>query len=70
MLNKIVNGQEIECSAEEEAEIRAEWAANDVLIAAQVAAKEAEVAAKESALSKLTALGLTEDEVKALLGAQ
>ena len=70
MLNKIVNGQEIECSAEEEAEIRAEWAANDVLIAAQVAAKEAEVAAKESALSKLTALGLTEDEVKALLGAK
>jgi hypothetical protein len=29
---------------------------------------QAEVAAKESALSKLTALGLTEDEVKALLG--
>lgn len=68
MLTKIVNGQEIECSAEEEAEIRAEWATNDVLIAAQVAAKEAEVVAKESALSKLTALGLTEDEVKALLG--
>jgi len=29
---------------------------------------QAEVAAKESALSKLTALGLTADEVKALLG--
>ena len=28
------------------------------------------VAAKESALSKLTALGLTADEVKALLGVQ
>lgn len=68
MLTKIVNGQEVECSAEEEAAIRAEWSNNDVLIAAQVAAKEAEVAAKESALSKLTALGLTADEVKALLG--
>jgi len=30
--------------------------------------QEAEVAAKASALSKLTALGLTADEVKALLG--
>ena len=68
MLTKIVNGQEIECSAEEEAEIRAEWDTNDVLIAAQVAAAKAETTAKESALSKLTALGLTEDEVKALLG--
>jgi len=38
------------------------------LQAEEVAKKEAEVAAKESALSKLTALGLTADEVKALLG--
>lgn len=30
--------------------------------------QQAELAAKESALSKLTALGLTADEVKALLG--
>jgi hypothetical protein len=37
---------------------------------AAVAAKEqAKIAAKEAALSKLTALGLTADEVKALLGA-
>jgi hypothetical protein len=36
---------------------------------AKVASDEqTEVAAKESALSKLTALGLTADEVKALLG--
>jgi len=40
------------------------------LQAAETAKQEAEVAAKESALSKLTALGLTADEVKALLGAQ
>jgi len=38
------------------------------LQAAQTAKEEAEIAAKESALSKLTALGLTADEVKALLG--
>jgi len=36
--------------------------------AAIQAVKQAEVAAKESALSKLTALGLTANEVKALLG--
>jgi len=38
------------------------------LQADETAKQEAEVAAKESALSKLTALGLTADEVKALLG--
>jgi hypothetical protein len=36
--------------------------------AAEIAKQEAEVTAKESALAKLTALGLTADEVKALLG--
>ena len=29
MLNKIVNGVEIQCTPEEEAEIRAEWSVND-----------------------------------------
>ena len=38
------------------------------LEAEETAKQQAEVAAKESALSKLTALGLTADEVKALLG--
>jgi len=38
------------------------------LQAAETAKQEAEIAAKETALSKLTALGLTADEVKALLG--
>jgi hypothetical protein len=36
--------------------------------AQMIAKQEAEISAKESALAKLTALGLTEDEVKALLG--
>ena len=38
------------------------------LQAEETAKQQAEVAAKESALSKLTALGLTDAEVKALLG--
>jgi hypothetical protein len=38
------------------------------LQAEETARQETEVAAKQSAQSKLTALGLTEDEVKALLG--
>ena len=38
------------------------------LQAAETAKQEAEATAKASALSKLTALGLTADEVKALLG--
>jgi hypothetical protein len=47
------------------AELDALW---DATQSAFIAKQEAEVAAKESALSKLTALGLTADEVKALLG--
>ena len=38
------------------------------LQAAELAAQEAAVKAKESALAKLAALGLTEDEVKAIIG--
>jgi hypothetical protein len=33
-----------------------------------IAAEQAKIAAKESAVAKLAALGLTEDEVQALLG--
>jgi hypothetical protein len=45
-----------------------ELANSATLLAEQTAKEEAEIVAKESALSKLTALGLTADEVKALLG--
>ena len=38
------------------------------LQAVETAKQEAEIAAKTSALAKLAALGLTEDEVKALIG--
>ena len=39
------------------------------LQAAETAKQQAETAAKQTALNKLAALGLTQDEVKALLGA-
>jgi hypothetical protein len=38
------------------------------LEAAEVATQEAQITAKQSALAKLAALGLTEDEIKALVG--
>jgi roadblock/LC7 domain-containing protein len=38
------------------------------LQAAEVAAEQAQATAKASALAKLTALGLTEDEINALIG--
>ena len=36
--------------------------------AEEIAKQEAQVSAKESAMAKLAKLGLTEDEVKALIG--
>jgi multidrug resistance efflux pump len=36
--------------------------------AEELAKQEAQVSAKQSAMAKLSALGLTEDEVKALIG--
>jgi len=48
-----------------QAELDALW---ESTLTAQNAKKEAETLAKESALSKLSALGLTQDEVKAILG--
>lgn len=47
------------------AELDALWESTQ---ATQTAKQEAKVAIKESALAKLTALGLTVNEVKALLG--
>jgi len=51
-----------------DAEIAEAKAKYDESEAERTAIKQAEKTAKESALSKLTALGLTADEVKALLG--
>jgi len=49
-----------------QAELDALWGSTQTAVAAK---EQAKIAAKEAALSKLTALGLTADEVKALLGA-
>jgi hypothetical protein len=38
------------------------------MIAEETAKQEAQISAKESAIEKLSALGLTEDELKALIG--
>lgn len=48
-----------------QAELDALWESTQATIAAQ---KQAAIDAKASALAKLAALGLTQDEVKALLG--
>ena len=64
----MVNGEEVQCTEEEEAAIRAQWAANDALLESELAQHEAQETAKASALTKLTALGLTTDEIKAILG--
>jgi len=45
-----------------------ELAISDAIDAEETAKQEAQVTAKQSAMAKLSALGLTEDEVKALLG--
>ena len=47
------------------AELDALWESTQTAVAAQ---KQAAIDTKASALAKLTALGLSEDEVKALLG--
>jgi hypothetical protein len=48
-----------------QAELDALWESTQATI---IEKKAQEIAIKQSALSKLSALGLTEDEVKALLG--
>ena len=54
---------------EEIAQREADAAAAAVAEAERVAAEEAKAAAKASAIAKLAALGLTEDEAAALVGA-
>ena len=57
-----LQGAELEAFIANKAQIQVE---RDALQAEQ----DAKAAAKESALTKLQALGLTEDEIKALVGA-
>lgn len=67
-MKKMVNGVIVDMTPEEIAQRQEEenqWLIDKADIEAK---KQAELASQESALSKLTALGLTADEVKALLG--
>ncbi len=66
-MKKIVNGIEVELTAEEIAQrqIEEQQAEQDRL--ARIAKEEQEKARKESAIAKLKALGLTEEEVKSIL---
>jgi hypothetical protein len=59
---------EVELTDEEVAQREADAAAFAVQEAERKAAEEAKAEAKSSALTKLTALGLTEDEAKAIAG--
>lgn len=58
----------IELTAEEIAQSQEQYEAWNILKTEETAKQEAQVTAKESAMAKLSALGLTDDEVKALLG--
>jgi hypothetical protein len=67
-MKKIVNGIEVELTAEEIAQrqIEEQKAEQDRL--ARIAKEEQEKLNKQSALAKLSALGLTEAEIKAIIG--
>ena len=58
----------IELTDEEIAQAEADRVAYEAEMAARQAAEETKAAAKASALAKLAALGLTEDEAKAIAG--
>ena len=66
-MKKIINGIEIELTQEEIAqrEIDAIQAEQDIL--ARLAKEEQEKANKQSALNKLKALGLNDDEINSIL---
>lgn len=58
----------IELTDEEIAQAEADRVAYEAEMTARQAAEETKAAAKASALAKLAALGLTEDEAKAIAG--
>jgi len=66
-MKKIVNGIEIDLTAEEIAQREQDAIQYEADRIAFEAEKQAKIVAKASALAKLTALGLTEEEVKSIL---
>ena len=65
---KIVNGERIQFTAEEEAARDAEEAQAEIEIQASIDAKETKKNKKASGKQKLKDLGLDDDEIKALMG--
>lgn len=61
--------QVLPLTEEEIAQREADALAAQAAEAERIAAEEAAIAAKASALAKLTALGLTEEEAQAIIGA-
>ena len=66
-MKKIVNGIEIDLTAEEIAQREQDAIKAEEDRLARIAKEEQEKARKESAIAKLKALGLTEEEVKSIL---
>jgi hypothetical protein len=67
MIKKIVNGIEYNLTAEEIAQKEQDAIQADLNRTAELERIEQEKARKESAIAKLKALGLTEEEVKSIL---
>ena len=67
-LTKMENGEVIELDAKEYQATISTWADNTLQAQADEAAKVAKANAKIAAQTKLTALGLTEEEVVSILG--
>jgi hypothetical protein len=66
-MKKIINGIEIELTQEEIAQREQDAIQAEQDRLARLAKEEQEKARKESAIAKLKALGLTEEEVKSIL---
>jgi hypothetical protein len=67
MIKKIVNGIEYDLTAEEIAQKEQDAIQADLNRTAELERIEQEKARKDSAIAKLKALGLTEEEVKSIL---
>jgi hypothetical protein len=66
-MKKIINNIEYDLTAEEIAQREQDAIKHEAERIAYEAEKQAKIDAKASALAKLTALGLTEEEVKSIL---
>lgn len=65
MLTRKVNGQEVVVSAQEEAQIREEWARNDAAEQARQAAESSERSRRAALVSQIeAALGVSLDDLR------